>query len=118
MKEALRYNSAQSRGTMTTNMKTWCCIDQGPSSITVYFEKNVYTVGEVACMYAEIDNSKCKLNIREVTGELQNKLIVRANDGQSKTIRRVNCRVNCPGVGAGEKAEGDTLKRLNLQLGG
>jgi len=63
---------------MTQNMKTWCCIDKGKSSIKTYFEKNVYTLGEVANMCSEIDNSNCLLNINNISAELVNKIRLQA----------------------------------------
>lgn len=65
-------------------------------------------------MYAEIDNSGCKLNIHRVAGELHNKLILRSNNGESKTFHKMNCQISTPGVPAGEKAVGDTMKNLPL----
>ena len=63
---------------MTTNMRTWCCIQQGDSSIRTYFEKNVYVVGETANICSEIDNSKCNLNIKSIDTSLINTLILKA----------------------------------------
>ena len=42
---------------MAQNMKTWCCIDQGQSTISATVGKNVYTIGDKVEAIAEIDNS-------------------------------------------------------------
>lgn len=59
---------------MKKNTKTWCCIDNGESSIKCYFENNAYLPGEKANVVTEIDNSKCNLAIKEIKGELIKKI--------------------------------------------
>jgi hypothetical protein len=48
---------------MAQNMKTWCCLDQGASTISATVGKNVYTIGDKVEAIAEIDNSQCKMDI-------------------------------------------------------
>jgi|ETNmetMinimDraft_14_1059893.scaffolds.fasta_scaffold157777_1 hypothetical protein len=42
---------------MTAQVKTWCCIGKGTSSIKCRFEANAYAPGETANIMTEIDNS-------------------------------------------------------------
>lgn len=49
---------------MRKNAKTWCCVDNGESSIKCYFENNSYLPGEKANIITEIDNSKCTIGIK------------------------------------------------------
>ncbi len=50
----------------TANIKTWCCIDQGASSMWSTFDKNIYTPQETAKALVHVDNSACKLPVTHV----------------------------------------------------
>lgn len=43
----------------TSNIKTWCCIDQGESTMWSTFNKNIFTPHETAEATVHVDNSKC-----------------------------------------------------------
>ena len=43
---------------MRTDLKTWCCLNNGQGYIKVYFEKNAYVQNEMSNICCEIDNSK------------------------------------------------------------
>lgn len=47
----------------TSHVTTWCCVDQGTSSMWSAFEKNVFTPQDVAKAMINVDNSKCTLNV-------------------------------------------------------
>ena len=48
-------------------IKTWCCCDQGTSSITVQFDKNTFLPSEIAHATVILDNSNCKIALNNVT---------------------------------------------------
>ena len=50
----------------TSKIKTWCCIDQGVSSMWAAFEKNIYTPQEVAKAVIHVDNEKCRLPVKHI----------------------------------------------------
>lgn len=56
------------------NMKTWCCLDKGKSFIKASVGKSVYTLGDRVEACAEIDNSDCSLDIKNLTISLENRL--------------------------------------------
>lgn len=45
---------------------TCCCCDQGYSAMTTTFGKTVYCPNEVAMAHAKINNSECKLDVKQV----------------------------------------------------
>ena len=40
----------------TSNIKTWCCIDQGHSTMSSVFEKNVFLPNEIANGHVKVNN--------------------------------------------------------------
>ena len=42
-----------------SNIKTWCCIDQGHSTMWSTFNKNIFTPHETAHATVNVDNSEC-----------------------------------------------------------
>jgi len=61
----------------TSNISTWCCIDQGTSTMWSAFEKNVFTPQDVAKAMINVDNSKCTLNVTTVKFFIEQRLTVR-----------------------------------------
>ena len=51
----------------TSNIKTWCCIDQGTSTMSSVFNKNVFMPNEVAEGQVRINNEHCGLNAHRVS---------------------------------------------------
>jgi hypothetical protein len=49
-----------------SKVTTWCCIDQGTSTMWANYEKNIYTPQEVAKAMIHVDNSKCTLAVTRV----------------------------------------------------
>jgi hypothetical protein len=58
----------------TNRITTWCCMDQGPSSVNVTFEKNVFEPSEICKAIVNIDNSQCNLNINNVRLAIEQEL--------------------------------------------
>jgi hypothetical protein len=55
-------------------MKTWAMFSQGPSTITCKFEKNAYFPHEVAKVTGIVDNSKCGMEVDNVSFRLVRKI--------------------------------------------
>ena len=51
-----KTNDAQSE---TSNIKTWCCIDQGTSTMSSLFQKNQFLPNEVALGSVRVNNVEC-----------------------------------------------------------
>ena len=100
---------------MTNNIKTWCCLDKGESRIQASVGKNVYYLGETVEACAEIDNEKCDLDIQNITVSLCNNLTLRA-DGRTRTFNLECLRSTFQGVEKGEKAVGEKMIRLFLNI--
>jgi hypothetical protein len=66
-----------------------CCFPQGEYHIKVAFEKNGYTLGEMAKMYAEIDNSECNQDIKKVNVSITNYVNVRVSEGLQQGATKV-----------------------------
>ena len=43
----------------TSHIKTWCCIDQGTSSMSSVFNKNVFLPNEIAAGSVKVNNEHC-----------------------------------------------------------
>ena len=59
-----------------SNIKTWCCIDQGHSTMWSTFNKNVFTPHEVAEATVHVDNSECQVKVTEVKLFVEQKLTI------------------------------------------
>ena len=69
------------------DIKCCCCIPKGSVGLVTHFEKTNYTQGETAFVIAEVDNSKCKVNIMCITGYFKQVLSLSAC-GETKKITR------------------------------
>lgn len=65
----------------TNRITTWCCIDQGPSSVNVTFEKNVFEPSEICKAVVNVDNSQCNLNINNVRLAIEQELKLKTSPG-------------------------------------
>lgn len=61
-----------------SKVTTWCCIDQGVSTMWANYEKNIYTPQEVAKAMIHIDNSRCTLNVTQVKFFMEQRLTINA----------------------------------------
>ncbi len=61
----------------TSKIKTWCCIDQGTSSMWSTFEKNIYTPQETARAMIHVDNSRCTLAVTRCKFFVEQRLNIR-----------------------------------------
>ncbi|CAD8174482.1 unnamed protein product [Paramecium octaurelia] len=77
IKEILQVSSKQ----VTANLTTWCCKQQGSSTISAKVEKNLYIPGEFVQITYDIDNSDCKLNIENIDVNIVNRLTLKSNSG-------------------------------------
>jgi hypothetical protein len=51
----------------TSHIKTWCCIDQGRSTMSSVFNKNVFLPNEMAQGHVRVNNEHCQLNAHRVS---------------------------------------------------
>lgn len=61
----------------TSIVKTWCCIDQGVSSMWSTFEKNIYTPQETARAMIHVDNSRCQLPVTRCRFFIEQRMTIR-----------------------------------------
>lgn len=71
---AFKMNDQQSE---LSEIKTWCCIDQGTSQMWSTFEKNIFTPQETARALIHVDNSKCTLNCSQVKFFIEQRMTLR-----------------------------------------
>ena len=96
-------------------MKTWCCIDQGAVNAKTSFEKNAYAPSEEVRILAEVDNSKCKLNVQDIVFELTQTVVLQAK-GHIKYLNYSIRTLSLGGLGAGETCIGDQNKHASMKL--
>lgn len=61
-----------------SKVTTWCCIDQGTSTMWANFEQNVYTPEQTAKAMINCDNSKCRLAVKQVQFRAEQKIHLKA----------------------------------------
>jgi len=71
MGDSFQTNISQAH---SNRMKTWCCVDQGPSAVSVNFEKNIFEPHEVCKANVSVDNSQCNLNVNHVRLAIEQEL--------------------------------------------
>jgi len=54
------------QGTKTTNPQVCCCCDQGTTTLSVAFDKNIALSGDTVNLNIAVDNSQCKKDIKRV----------------------------------------------------
>eukprot|EP00825_Cyclidium_porcatum_P001317 TRINITY_DN1059_c0_g1_i1.p1 TRINITY_DN1059_c0_g1~~TRINITY_DN1059_c0_g1_i1.p1 ORF type:complete len:386 (+),score=55.04 TRINITY_DN1059_c0_g1_i1:442-1599(+) len=116
IREPIKTMSSIMQQSMQVHAKTWCCIDQGLSSIKCYFDNSWYMPGDTAQVITEIDNSKCKLAVKKIDSDLVKYLKLTANSGHTKDIRRVVCRTQFPGLPAFTSSIGDQKRQTPIPL--
>ncbi|CAD8156947.1 unnamed protein product [Paramecium octaurelia] len=100
----------------TANLSTWCCKKQGSCSIIAKVDKNLYQPGEYIQIAYDIDNSDCKLNIRNVDVIIMSRLNIRSNSGSQY---RVEFKINSfsqNGIQKGTKLQSSASTGCSLQL--
>lgn len=97
--DAYQTNINQSQ---TNNVKTWCCMDQGPSTVNVNFEKNVFEPTDVCKATVNVNNSQCNLNINHVRLAIEQdlRLTTSPGGGHSNNETFVLQNQDYPGVAA------------------
>jgi hypothetical protein len=63
----------------TSKIKTWCCIDQGISSMWATFERNIYTPQETAKAMIHVNNQQCTLPVTRVKFFVEQKTTIRGH---------------------------------------
>ena len=96
----------------TSEIKTWGCCAQGTSSLKAEFNKNVFTPDETAEGDLKIDNSNCKVAVKEVRFSIEQ--VVKQRIGHhTHTETRTIIKKDCSGPGPGD---GDWKKDMELDL--
>lgn len=96
----------------TSEIKTWGCCAQGTSSLEAEFAKNVFTPMEVAEGELKINNSNCKVKVKEVRFSIEQVLKQKVGH-HSHTEKRTIISKKCAGPDANE---GDWKETLKLDL--
>lgn len=95
------------------HIKTWCCLDQGPSELKVEFNKTVFTPQELVETHCKIDNTECKVDCATVTMQvlMSGKITI---DGHEEHIEQQlpGAHDSCTGPKAGEKLD----EKLEIDL--
>ena len=87
----------------TSHIKTWCCVDQGQSTLSSVFAKNVFLPNEIAEGHVKVNNEQCQLNAHRVSFYVEQVMRVHAG-GHSHTYRNrlVNQTVEGPHAGVAD----------------
>ena len=101
--------------TLNKPITTWCCIKQGSVKVKTSFGKNIYAPSEEVKILAEVDNSECKLNIKDVVFQLNQTVVLRANS-HAKRLNYCIRDVSLGGIGAGQTCLGDQQKCASMVL--
>lgn len=83
----------------TGEVKVWCS-SKGSSALKVSNQKNSFNWNESMNLLVSIDNSKCAVNVSELSVKLHQKLTLRDHKGQEKYLNRVahfqDFHISCP----------------------
>lgn len=104
----------------TNNVKTWCCMDQGPSTVEVNFEKNVFEPTDVCKAIVNVNNSQCNLNINHVRLAIEQELRLKTSAGGGFGSHSINetftlQNSNYPGVAARSADKEPRLLQVDLK---
>lgn len=105
------------RQDLAKKITSCCCLDQGTTHITTYFEKSEYVPGEKAYMVTEIDNSKCKSRINSISGNLTQVLNVVAGSYSHSITTRLHSD-KLLGIGPGDCLLAEHAQRLAVPING
>ncbi|CAD8109170.1 unnamed protein product [Paramecium primaurelia] len=112
IKEVLQVSSKQE----TAYLRTWCCKEQGSSSISAKVAKNLYFPAEFVQITYDIDNSDCKLNIENVDVIIVNRLNIKSNSGSSCHMEFKLSALSHNGIQKGMKIQPSAQIGCSLQL--
>jgi hypothetical protein len=100
---------------ISKNLTTWCCCDQGTCTMRTAFEKNAYAPSEEARVITEVDNSKCSLGIPNVLFSLVQTIQLTA--GQHSRHFSFTIRTTSLGrIEAGQTCLGEQRKEASIIL--
>ena len=57
-------------------VKTWCCVNQGPSKLEVKFDKNTYEPHEICKCQSIIDNSRCEVALQDIRSAIEQEITI------------------------------------------
>jgi hypothetical protein len=100
-------------------ISTWCCVDQGPSKISVQFEKNVFEPTEVCKAIVNIDNSGCNLAMNGVRLAMEQELTLTSDSaifGGSHRFHKVYTLANREQAGIAARTNASEPRLLELDL--
>ncbi len=100
---------------MEKEITSCCCIGKGATKIVTYFEKNTYEPNEIAYMISEVDNTRCKADIKDCKGQFKQIITLKAGTF-ADTIEVVHQNIIAPGVPSGQMTMGGTAQRFEIPL--
>ena len=71
-------------GFKSTNPQVCCCVDQGTTSLSVQYDKNMAQPGDVVNLQISVDNSACKKGVEAVRVNLVKHLFAESNGGHAR----------------------------------
>ena len=106
IREPFRQEISEYEGKSTTSPVTLCCCNQGETTLAVRFLTNVCFEGETIPITIECDNTRGKKAVSRFVMELVQYTFISANNGVSRTYRKVIDRQYCnTRVGKGESLD-------------
>jgi hypothetical protein len=116
IREPLKQAVSTLQGEMTSNLSTWCCVSQGVSHIKCAFERNAYAPGETANILCEVDNSQCKLAVKNLRASLKCRISLQDSAGDHKERTEAVFSRDFDGVAALQSAIGDQRRSYSIPL--
>jgi MinD-like ATPase involved in chromosome partitioning or flagellar assembly len=107
----------QNRRIESVNNVKHCCTDYGETKLVAYFEKDKYSIGSKAFIIFEIDNSKCRKDIKNVSAQLEQHFRFKAESAHENK-RIILQKIKYPGIPAGGKMTGNKAQRAELNIQG
>ena len=80
----------------TAHVTTWCCLGNGTVTVRSETDKGNYMVGENAQMDVKVGNKEGDLQVVGVTGSLVRSVVIRADNGTSRTCSSVISTASVP----------------------
>ena len=67
-------------------VKTWCCVDQGTSTIEVTFDRNTFTPHETASAHVAVYQERCNANMSGIRLCVQQEIDIEAKGHRFRDV--------------------------------
>jgi sporulation-control protein spo0M len=115
LREPFKKEIKDAKESLEHKFKTCCCCNQGIFKLASHYEKNAYAPGEEVRISSDVDNSRCKLKIKNVYFELEQ--VVNFYDGRHKSVKTFPVvRVNLGTILPGESWTNEKRKVAHFKL--